>query len=199
MKSTYVLTAETNLTTQSERNTDVKTYERDIKVFTDFESAKTGMLSVIKEFATSKNEIFDGNGSVVGFDEEFEYALEEAEELYDESDNVLEYITNTSEILKSHFLGEEVSFSDEFFEEFGTCDFEISDDCSGWSDIPLNLTGEFCLPFRLYQTFNPPFMQVNTFDMSDPEKTYVIRIRSACEEWDQPAFIYLELRKVNVE
>ncbi len=199
MKSTYVLTVETNLTRQSQRGTDIKSCERDIKVFEDFESAKTGMRSAIKEFATSENDIFDGNGSVVGFDEDFGNALEEAEFMYDDSDSVLEYIKNTPEILKSHFLGDEVSFSDEFFEEFRTCDIEISDDCSGWSTIPLKLTGEFCLPFRLYQTFSPPFMQVNTFDMSDPDKTYVIRIRNACEEWEQPAFIYLELRKVNVE
>lgn len=198
MKSTYVLTVETNLTKEPKRTTGIKAYERDIKVFTDFESAKTGMRSIIKEFATSKNDIFDGNGSIIGFDEEFERAVEEAK-FFDYSESAFEYINNIPQILKSYFLGDEVSFSDIFYEEFLTCDFEISDDCSGWSDIPLKLTGEFCLPFRLYGNFNPPLMQINTFDMSDPDKTYVIRIRSACEEWDQTAFIYLELRKVNVE
>lgn len=198
MKSTYVLTVETNLTKMLRGDCEVKVYEKDIKVFTDFESAKTGMRSIIKEFATTKNDIFDGNGSIIGFDEEFECAVEEAK-FFDYSESAFEYINNIPQILKSYFLGDEVSFSDIFYEEFLTCDFEMSDDCSGWSDIPLKLTGEFCLPFRLYGNFNPPLMQINTFDMSDPDKTYVIRIRSACEEWDQTAFIYLELRKVNVE
>ncbi len=135
MKSTYVLTVETNLTKKLRGNFIRKVYEKNIRVFEDFEVARTSMLSVIEEFAKSENDIFDGYGNFIGFDEEFKCAIEEAEEMYDESDNLLEYVKNAPDILVSHFLGVEVHFSDEFFEEFGACDFEISDVYSGWCDI----------------------------------------------------------------
>ncbi len=156
MKSIYVLTVENNLTKQDQCDTEYKNYERDIKVYTDFESAKTGMRSIIKEFATSKNDIFDGNGNIIGFDAEH-------------------------------------------LEMYVPKDFDTTDDNPGWGDIPLMLTGEFSLPIQLYITQVPPFIKVNTFNMTDPDKTYVVRLHGGIKKWEDASFVYLELRKVNVE
>lgn len=197
MKSYYLLTVETNLTkTIAKLNTKEKAYERFFKVFEDFESAKTSMRSVLKDFATSENDLFDGNGNVIGFDEDFEQAIEEAEDLY-ESEVEVDILKNTPEILKSFFLGDAISFSDEFYEEIGITDFEISEDLTGWEQI--YDTEREVIPFRFCDIFTPPFMQINAFEMEDPEKTYVVRLRSGCEEWEQPAFIQLELRKIDME
>ncbi len=194
MKSCYVLTVETNLVEPSKKSGE-QVYKRDIKVFEDFDTAKTGMRSLIKEFATTKNELFDGNGNVLGFEEDFECAIEEAKE-FEESEVVLETLRSTPQILRRYFLGDKITFSDEFYEEFDTAEFEISEDLTGWSKLYIE---RFDIPFRLIDIPTPPFMQINSFIMDNPEKVYVLRIHSACEEWEQPSFIQLELRKVEIE
>ncbi len=194
MKSCYVLTAETNLA-ESNKKSGEQVYKRNVKVFEDFDSAKTGMRSLIKEFATTKSELFDGNGNVLGFEEEFEYAIEEAEE-FEESEVVLETLRNTPQILRKYCLGDKISFDEKFYAEFKTTEFEISEDLTGWCYLN---TKRFDIPFRLVDIPTPPFMQINSFIMDDPEKLYIFRIRSACEEWEQPSFIQIELRKVDVE
>ena len=194
MKSCYVLTVETNLVEPSKKNGE-QVYKRNVKVFEDFDTAKTGMRSLIKEFATTKNELFDGNGNVLGFEEDFECAIEEAEE-FEESEVVLETLRSTPQILRKYFLGDEITFSDEFYEEFDTAEFEVSEDLTGWCKLNIE---SFDIPFRLIDISTPPFMQINSFIMDNPEKVYVFRIRSACEEWEQPSFIQLELRKVEIE
>ena len=53
--------------------------------------------------ATTTNELFDGNGNVLGFEEDFECAIEEAEE-FEESEIILETLRSTPQILRKGTL-----------------------------------------------------------------------------------------------
>lgn len=199
MKSCYVLTELTNL---KNHNRNHYRLDKTIRVFEDFESAKVCMRSAIKELALSKNDLFDGEGNLIGFDEEFENIIEEEKYLCEEvSESFFNfYIKNIPAILTVYFLGEDIPFDDKFYKYFDTPNFRINELGSGWDYYPSSTDLYFeSIPFRLFNMPKYPFIQINAFEMNDPEKTYITRIHSGCEEWDQPAFFHIELRKIDIE
>lgn len=192
MKSCYVLVEETNL--RKAIGLD-KIPERTFRVFSDFETAKKGMRSAIKALATHRNGLFDGYGYIKGFRRDLEAMIEE----YLDCEDVVEILEKTPEMMKAYFLGEDENkiFDKKFFDVFDTCEFELSDFESGWFASDLNIEREI-VPFNFNHSYNPLFMQINSFCMDNPEKVYVFRIRGACDNYEQPRFVHLELRKVKV-
>lgn len=199
MKSCYVLIEETNLKNQIR---DKGISERNTRVFSDFESAKNGMRSLIREYATTENKLFDKDGNVKGLKDSLQDAQAEYEADYgDECEyDMLELFSATPDILRNYFLGEEIKVDDAFLNNMNKLEFELSEYRSGWLESWMNIdTDRDLCPYRLHSLYHFFFMQINSFEMDDPEKVYVCRIHSACEEWDQPDYLYLELRKVEME
>ena len=76
MDSCYVLIKETNLDPLGGRKEPSATRAaKTIKVFNDFENAKQQMRSILKAYATSNNELFDGKGNILHLDDYLNWCL----------------------------------------------------------------------------------------------------------------------------
>lgn len=193
MKSCYVLITETNI--KNAMDPDEGTPERTTRVFEDFEAAKKAMRTTLKEFSYTDNGLFDGNGNVVGFEEDWIEVFEEY--AYDEDKEKI--FNATPGMLRAYFSGEEVTFDETFLKKFEDKEFDLSEDFNGWLSYDKIDTDRGVLPFGWPDDYHWMLIQINSFCMDDPDNVYICRIRSSCDEWDLPKYLYLELRKIEIE
>ena len=150
-----------------------ETNTKNIQVFTDFESAKKALWKLMRARACTENNVFDGKGGIRGLTERIQEVLD-----WDEGDEREE---NGRAILKGlHDLFiEGKPFPAEYHEgiyEF-YCELECSYDIDAYGEYYFSVNGE-CggVDTRIY---------INTFQMDDPEKTYVCRLDCKFDEEDE--------------
>lgn len=203
MTTCYVLIKETNLDpVGGKKQADSLRAAKTVNVFSDFENAKQQMRTILKEYATKKSDLFDGNGNILHLDDFLNDCLFDEDMDMEETD-----ISNPlPEILKSYFLNEEPDDIETFdmYAKYGIiidADFGVMQ-LSGDSKYENHISGidwyNIPTPNSEYE-ITPIHIAINSFYMDDPEKTYVCRIEGQFEEWDNPFFLYLELRKVDIE
>lgn len=191
MKSCYVLITENNVRITNGRT---GTPERTTRVFEDFETAKKAMRTTLKEFSHTDNGLFDGNGNVAGFEEEWMEIFEVY--AYDEDKEMI--FKATPGMLRAYFSGEEVIFDETFLKNFSANEFALDEDYNGWNFCEVD-TDRDVLPFGRPYNYHWMLIQINSFRMDNPDDVYVCRVRSSCEEWELPKYLYLELRKIEIE
>ena len=149
-----------------------ETRAKNIWTFNDFESAKTALWKLIRARACTENKVFDGEGGIRGLTERIQEAIS-----WGESD--LEH--DGRAILKGlhDMFMEGKPFPAEHDEGIGWLAFGF--DCC----YDLDAYGEYYFSVSGDGGGVEPRIYINTFQMDDPEKTYVCRLDCKFDEWDE--------------
>lgn len=181
MKEIWVLSVKTSLPNVCWSSKDLKTT---FSAFDSFEKGRNAMRNTIKEFAMTKNSMFDGNGNII-------YLKKYLETMYDE-----EYIDD-GEVLDKNRLSYVL---DSLTEAFKGNDiyFEMENAyCTDWMIAIKSGVGEVYFqgeddgPCNGYD----PDIAANIFSMKE-EKDYFLYINDRFGQDNATSELYIDLKKV---
>ena len=148
-----------------------ETRAKNIWTFNDFEAAKRALWKLMRTRACTENKVFDGKGGIRGLTERIQEVLSWGAN--DERDEDGRAILKG---LHDMFI-EGKPFPAEYDEGLSwATDIECCYDLDAYGEHYFSVSGE-CggVDPRIY---------INTFQMDDPEKTYVCRLDCKFGEWD---------------
>ena len=186
MKEIWTLIIKTSLPNTAENVTELDTK---VHTFESFENAKNVLRDKLKEYAFSKNSMFDGNGYISKFNE-YQNDLED-----DEEEDVDKYLLTSSKIneIQQAFLkvfqGEDTSLK---LQQVKSCtDWMLGLD---WDGETLKIYGDAEGPCNGYN----PHIKTNMFDMNK-EKNYCFYIDDMFGQDDFSSELYIDLIKTTLE
>lgn len=187
MKNLWVLSVKTSLPYVCEFASDLKT---EFFAFESFETAKQALRNKLKEYAFSRNSMFDGNGNMIYFKEYVERMTWEADEdeEYDEdalTKSVWQKIYNA---VKCIFQGENADIS-EFEDEY--TDYMIAVE---FNNSTMTMRGDDDGPCNGYC----PEFATNMFDMSE-EKDYYLYVDDRFGQIYATSELYIDLKMVEIQ
>ena len=183
MKEIWVLTVKTSLPDTCENSSDLTTT---CQAFDSFEKGRNALRETIKQYAFSKNSMFDGNGNIIYLKQ---YADNFDDEVYEDDFEVLDInrINYVIDSLREVFSGKDGDF--EMESEYCT-DWMIAVDVTkdgismyGYDDGPCN--------------GYDPIIKTNMFDMTE-EKDYYFHIDDMLGQ-DVSSELYIDLIKTKLE
>ena len=148
-----------------------ETRAKNIWTFNDFEAAMTALRKLMRTRACTENKVFNGKGGIRELTEQIQEVLD-----WEEGDDREEDGRAILKGLHDLFI-EEKPFPPQCDEGIGHfyCDFECVYDLDAYGEYYFSVTGSEDIDLKIY---------INTFQMDDPEKTYVCRIDCKFNEWD---------------
>ena len=157
--------------------------------FDDFEKGKAAFREKIKEFAFSKNAMFDSNGHIKYLSEYIEELNEGSAEEEEDYDGELtgKILSKIQNALKEAFAGNEVKLD---IPEGNYTDWMIAVDVS---DSMVHFYGDDDGPDNGYD----PVLDTNIFSMQQ-EKNYHLYIDDRFGQGGDTAELYIDLRKATV-
>lgn len=147
-----------------------ETRAKNIWTFNDFEAAKTALRKLMRTRACTENKVFDGKGGIRVLTEQIQEVLD-----WEEGDDREEDGRAILKGLHDLFI-EGKPFPPKCNEGIGHfyCDFECVYDLDAYGEYYFSVTGCEDIDLKIY---------INTFQMDDPEKTYLCRIDCKFSEW----------------
>jgi len=188
MKDLWILSVKTSLSDVCWSVGDLKT---DFFAYSCFENAVQGLRAKLKEFAFTKNSLFDGDGNMIYFKQYVDDAFEPHD---DEEQNCGDYLCKAWWLkiytaLKAVFEGKICDISE--FEDYRGDDGMIGVSFKGDA---MTIRGEDDGPCNGYD----PLISTNMFDMSQ-EKDYYLYIDDCFGQDDATSELYIDLKKVTLE
>ena len=183
MKEIWVLTVKTSLPDTCENSSDLTTT---CQAFDSFEKGRNALRETIKQYAFSKNSMFDGNGNIIYLKQ---YADNFDDEVCADDFEVLDInrINYVIDSLREVFSGRDVDFEME------------SEYCTDWMIAIHSKPGEvsFCGeddgPCNGYD----PDLRTNIFSMKE-EKHYFLYIDDCFGQDDCTSELYIDLQKAEL-
>ncbi len=184
MKELWVLSVRTSLPNEYCTKADLKTT---FSAFETFEDARKAMRETIKDFAFSKNSMFDGNGRITALNEYMDDMYE-----LDDDDCCEDFLTR--EVLSK--------IQNSFYSIFNgeNCVLDIYENEYQDGMLALNYNGKSVLcygaddgPCNGYD----PYIATNAFSMEE-EKDYFIYIDDLLGQ-DYSSELYIDLKKVEIK
>lgn len=188
MKSVWVLYERSDLDRNSEF--DYENYATDCRVFEKFEDAKNAMKKLIRDYATEKNSLFDGNGCFCEFSGEID-------EYYDDPEEKDAELFRTVEKLLRKLCLDELSEDDiADITELYVNNYMYSAEITTADGIVLLMKGEDDGPFNGID----PYVHTNIFDMDNEDNNYFFYVEDRFKMYARfISHLYIDLKKVNIE
>ena len=183
MKEVWVLSVKTSLPEVCMNSNDLET---SFMVFESFEKGKEEFRKIVKEYAFSKNAMFDGEGNIIHFKN---YADEMMDEEFVDDFECLDKkcIYNVLDTLCDAFNGKDFEFE---MESEYTTDWFIAIESTPGNIL---IRGEDDGPCNGYD----PYIKTNIFSMKE-EKDYYLYIDDLFGQ-NCSAELYIELKKAEVK
>ena len=183
MKEIWVLTVKTSLPNTCENSKDFTTT---CQAFDSFEKGRNALRETVKQFAFTKNSMFDGNGNITYLKK---YADAFGSDVNEDDCEVLDInrINYVVTSLREAFSGKEVDF--EMESEYCT-DFMIAIHSKPGE---VSFCGEYDGPYKGYE----PDLRTNIFSMKE-EKHYFLYIDDRFGQDDCTSELYIDLQKAEL-
>lgn len=186
MKEIWVLSVKTSLPDICFNSADMETTITGYKTFTE---ARDAFRRILREFAFSKNSMFDGDGNMIYLKKYLDEAWEpDADDFVDVDMLTKDNLTEIYNALKTVFEGNEYDISK--FNDYYT-DYMIAIEVK---DGTMLFHGEDDGPCNGYD----PDIATNIFSMQD-EKDYFLYIDDCLGQDDATSELYIDLKKVAVD
>lgn len=193
-KAIWVLLQDHNLPFQNgESSNDDELRDTRVRAYTSFERAREDMKTLVHEFATSDNGLFDGNGGIVGF----QAYVDNWNEDFEVED--LESAQAVPRAFKEWIMDMD-GFDASSIPECHSTDYLLGIASSSERIVVGGIDDGPCNGID-------PIVWVNMFDMSDPDANYYFCIRNAFGwgindpryDEDKPYYIDIQLTKVELD
>jgi len=183
VKNVWVLSVKTSL---PEVCKDVKDFKSTTLAFENFEKGKEAFRKLIKDFAFSKNAMFDGDGSIIYLKKYINDLPDE--EIIDDYESLDKYrLGNLADALRDAFSGKDFDFE---MESEYTTDYFIAVESTKGNIL---IRGEDDGPCNGYD----PLIKTNIFSMKE-EKNYYLYIDDLLGQ-DYSAELYIDLTKAELQ
>ena len=204
-KYVWVLLEESDVLTEKDHMPGVM--HRIISVFSDFEKAKSKMQRLIKKYAFTDNDLFDGNGNIIGlseYAEEYESDIELLKET-ESPENMEAYIKHVQACRGELSLKPIEKLLREYFNSDG--DYHISEDLHSFlandhlSECQVVKTDYgYKFSFESFEPHQTDFcIAVNSFVMNDPAQSYYCTIHNQFFVWDDCYKLNITLCRVDLD
>lgn len=165
-----------------------ETKMKNIWVFNNFEAARTALRKLMRTRACTENKVFDGKGGICGLTERIQEVLD-----WNEGGERDEAGRAILKGLHDMFI-EGKPFPVEYNNglKWLACQIESCYDMDAYGEYYFSVSGE-CGGID-------PKIYINTFQMDDPEKTYVCRLDCKFDEWNEEknGFWAVTLKRVSL-
>ena len=193
MKTVWVLYERSDLDQNSEY--DHENYSTSCRVFENFETARTAMQKLLKEYATDDNSLFDGQGNIknlAGQCEKYYSEEDDDEEMLEDRKKFefVDYLLN--KLCLAEITQDDIDSIEEIYVTNYMYDAEITTD----NGITLLIKPDDDGPFNgVY-----PYIHTNMFIMDDENKDYFFYVEDSFEmPCNYVSNLYINLKKVEIE
>lgn len=154
-----------------------ETKAKNIWTFHDFESAKTALRKLMRTRASTENKIFDGKGGIRGLTERIQEVLDgnEGTERDDDGRAILKGLHDM--FIEGKPFPAECNDGIRWSDWMISCYYDLDADGDYYFSVDSETDG--------VTNGIDPKIYINTFQMDDPEKTYICRMDCKFDGWNE--------------